>query len=791
MDTISERGSILFIDAHDSFAENIAALLQQRLHVHVVLIKIDCDISRHFNKTKDDFFSAFDAIVLGPGPGHPCNAHDVGLFSDVWKHAAEHGVPVLGICLGFQSLCVRDGLSVERMPMPCHGHAKTIHHEDTDIFRGVGEVVATCYNSLAVHDWTPARPGMFARFDSFASLDLSPDSGYQSRASPSTELELDLKSSAPANNLDILATDEDGWVMAIRHKMLPFHGIQFHPESCKSNLACHKILENWWSTVSVHNKIHGRLRQMPSTSVRPVSSARTSQAATSLVNKLLDCTGKILPSVARKSIYLPEGSEKIARLCQQMSPTNTTAMLESTKKGRYSIYNFPHKATFHLEVYPEYTTLDISKSRATFDIDSKDAIVAVQTLLARKAVPSKSQTLPFRGGFVGFLSYESGIRHLDLTTSDDTGTEARTPFMSLLWVDRSVVFDHQTGFAHIQSILHNDSAWITSTIKSLSKARISTPPTLHETHLTSMQMSLPDHDTYISRIHACQAHLHAGNSYELCLTTEATITTPADPYTLYRTVQQHNPVPFAAYLSLNKIKILSSSPEHFLSWSAKDASIDMIPMKGTVKKTPDMTREKATEILASAKESAENLMIADLIRHDLQSVVGRDAEVEVVKLCDVVESETVFSLVSHIRAHVPIPWGVDSKSKEHVQEVMKHGIKALTSSLPPGSMTGAPKRRSCEILQNLESRQRGIYSGAIGYMDICGNGGWSVVIRSAFCNEDESIVNGANVERSRKWRVGAGGAITVLSEEEAEWQEMRTKLDSVLRGFGVDVSASG
>jgi para-aminobenzoate synthetase len=178
-------------------------------------------------------------------------------------------------------------------------------------------------------------------------------------------------------------------------------------------------------------------------------------------------------------------------------------------------------------------------------------------------------------------------------------------------------------------------------------------------------------------------------------------------------------------------------------------------------------------------------MIADLIRHDLYSTVGRDALVEVVKLCDVVETETVFSLVSHIRAHVPFPAGKSRESPEVSKEMTKHGIRALANTLPPGSMTGAPKKRSCEILHRLEQRDRGVYSGAVGYMDVTGNGAWSVCIRTAFSNEDEDIPASDDSDEMQKWHVGAGGAITVLSDEEQEWEEMMTKLDSVLRGFRV------
>jgi para-aminobenzoate synthetase len=103
------------------------------------------------------------------------------------------------------------------------------------------------------------------------------------------------------------------------------------------------------------------------------------------------------------------------------------------------------------------------------------------------------------------------------------------------------------------------------------------------------------------------------------------------------------------------------------------------------------------------------------------------------------------------------------------------GIPVLAASLPPGSMTGAPKKRSCELLTEIEAQQpRGVYSGVLGYMDVGGGGDFSVVIRTAFRYGDESV-----------WRVGAGGAVTVLSEAKAEWEEMCAKRESLLKVFGV------
>jgi para-aminobenzoate synthetase len=795
--TTERAPSILYIDAYDSFAENIAALLRQRLAVEVTFVAIDCDVPTRFGRSHRDFFAGFDAIVLGPGPGDPRNEVDVGLFNQAWKYAAEDGIPVLGICLGFQSLCAQHGVPALRMGLPCHGHAKEVLHVDRDIFADVPSVVATNYNSLGVRlkDFTP-KIFDASRRSSVGSVDSL--SSAQSLVSTSSTL-----SKPPAHaprhrlveNLEVLAWDKDDWVMAVKHRSHPFYGFQFHPESCKSNAACHGLVERWWEVAVAHNTMHrtvarARLQDVGQSSVPPKANEDFEALEASLARLGDECSG----GLTRMSVQLSDGRDRIASLCYELSPSETVVMLESTKRGRYSIYAFPDDFNFQLEYTPGRCTLLRRRSCVgTFHVEREHVTNALETFMCSKLVGDDVGSIPFRGGFAGFLSYEfgAGALNLDVPPRESRRAPSSTPDVSLLWVDRSVVFDNATGLAHVQSIRDNDSCWVEGMVRKIrthEKDDLEADAQLPEI-LSRVKVALPDHDRYISQIRSCRAELLAGNSYELCLTTEAKVTTPAGPdnaWHLYRNIQRHNPVPFASYVRLNKTTILSSSPEQFLSWSTLDTgddtigTIDMIPMKGTVKKTPDMTLAKATAILACAKESAENLMIADLIRHDLYNTVGRDASVEVVKLCDVVETETVFSLVSHIRAHVasapPTVKDPPEKDVSHVRQMTAHGIKALTRTLPPGSMTGAPKKRSCEILHRLERRDRGVYSGAIGYMDVAGNGAWSVCIRTAFSNDDDG-------EDEQVWRLGAGGAITVLSDEEQEWEEMMTKLDSVLRGF--------
>ncbi len=410
----------------------------------------------------------------------------------------------------------------------------------------------------------------------------------------------------------------------------------------------------------------------------------------------------------------------------------------------------------------------------------------INELVRTRRVKGGQDSVLFWGGFIGYFSYEVGLERVEIKQEYYSPSEV-LPDISLLWVERSIVIDHMSNEVHIQSIRKDDSAWIAEMVAKLNRLSCPEPPTAPrsaklQTLLASADFRLPDEELYKGKIQACQDYLHSGDSYELCLTAEVQISLPIhaeNSWLLYHNLRRHNPVPFSAFLRLGKTTILSSSPEQFLSWDRSTGSINMIPMKGTVAKSPSMTLAHAKEILASPKESAENLMIADLIRHDLYSTVGWKASVKVIKLCEVVEHETVYQLVSHIRATPSIPLSLTADERQ--QEIMRYGHKALRQSLPPGSMTGAPKKRSCEILQRLEGRRRAVYSGVLGYLDVGGGGAFSVCIRTAVSNADKDR------DGRQTWRVGAGGAITVLSDVDAEWDEMKTKLESVLRAFRPDV----
>jgi len=469
--------------------------------------------------------------------------------------------------------------------------------------------------------------------------------------------------------------------------------------------------------------------------------------------------------------------------------------------------------------------------------------------MSRNAARDGPAGVPFWGGLIGFISYEACLDTIGVQANTaDTGR----PDMAFVYVTRSIVIDHIEGQIYIHSIKKDDHAWLETTLSKLQQAdkpagtraapkttyitKPSTTPTLHG----------PLETAYRAKVLGCQSLIRDGESYELCLTDTTHIHCPPRPVQqLHKRLRRLNPAPFSAYLHLqtsdsrtadssNTLTILSSSPERFLSWTRPQRSTSLStatshtqtqtlqfrPIKGTLRKSPSspISPSQAHALLATPKERAENLMIVDLIRHDLHGVLGA-GNVKVTKLMGVEEYETVWQLVSVIEGTLVTTGPAERTDNDaHGTTAQPTPIDVLAASLPPGSMTGAPKARSCQLLQQLEGAQgRGVYAGVLGYFDVGGGGDWSVLIRAAWRwgddveaegmqqadtkehsdgeeeadgtvedDKEEGQTAGKKVEREGAreiWHIGAGGAITSQSTDEAEWEEMVAKRAAVLRLF--------
>jgi para-aminobenzoate synthetase len=609
------RGRILFIDAYDSFSNNIISLLREQFPVSVESIRID-DPRFVFNDDAfHDYLQHFDAVVAGPGPGHPGTPADIGLIANLWTLPEDHALPVLGICLGFQSLCLAFGAEVERLVEPRHGLVTPVTHRGGDIYAKTGDVLATQYHSLHVKlgNDVLGRQSKNAWAVSEKCPQLLP-------------LAYDL------------SDDKNGpIIMAAKHYTKPFWGVQYHPESICTGSEGHKLIENWWQHAcrwNTINRAHVMLDRLKTPS---------DEGALSSFSPLSSVPREPETSVRWTSMTFPQDMN-VAEIVQMLRVHNVGSpepmLLESGTRGadpvnpetgRFSIIGLPTKTAVHIKYTNTSRRLTVtagSEMLLTKTAEIDDVIAYTESFMEGHRASGGPSGSPFWGGLIGFTSYETGLATIQVPTPTTTRGK---PDVWFVFVERSIAVDHVQGTVYLQSLKPEEESWFETVRTLLRRPRT----TVHQRSTGTITLmpparttSQPEKNAYCDKVRTCQAHIRAGSSYELCLTDQTHILSHEEPWTLYRRLRVQNPAPFGAYLDLASpngegvgIKIISSSPERFLSWT-REGECEFRPIKGTVKKGPGVTRAVAEQILSSPKEQAENLMIVDLIRHDLSGVPG-------------------------------------------------------------------------------------------------------------------------------------------------------------------------
>lgn len=505
-------------------------------------------------------------------------------------------------------------------------------------------------------------------------------------------------------NISIDAITKDGVVMGISHKSKPIYGLQFHPESIASEYG-EKLIQNFINITRDFyegNKLYFEI-----------------------IDNNLDTSDlyQKLYTYDDKTLWLD--SSKVEEGLSRFSIFG----LQSEKRGHILKHNVDDKivekiylSSNKIETYNEDIFNFLKKNRVKW---------------------TYNEELPFdfQLGYIGYFGYE-----LKKDTEKVNNNHSYPyPDSYLKYCDRGIVYDHKEKKAYILSY-NDDTAWIENIKKIIED-------NLEKNKEEKIKKDFPklkfvkDKKTYIDDIKQIKELICAGETYEVCLTNRLDIFDKIDGKKYYMELREKSPGQYSAFLPFEDLKIASSSMERFLKVD-KNKIVSTKPIKGTIKRgeSQEEDRKLIEELRSEEKTKSENLMIVDLLRNDL----GKFCEigsVNVPKLMDVETYKTLHQLVTT----------VSGKIRDDVDI-----IDVLEKTFPGGSMTGAPKKRTLEIIDELETYPRGVYSGTIGYISNNSTMDFNIVIRTALIEEDKASI-------------GVGGAIILLSDDEEEFDEIVLK----------------
>ncbi len=729
----------LLVDNHDSYTYNVFHLLAAASGEEPVVVNNDAVSWRVLSRSK------FDAFVLSPGPGRPERWHDFGVCSDILRYSE---VPVLGICLGHQGIGnLLDG-DVAGAPQPMHGRLSHVRHRGTGIFTGVPQDFSVVrYHSLAITG--PVGP-----------------EGH------------------------VVAWADDGVVMGVEHDSRPMWGVQFHPESIATEFG-DRIARNFFELAerSAHPEAHN-VKDFARRSQGPRRRAED-QTQSPVVG----------PSagVARGLVAAAEVEERgwtvLARTLEGAAPTeHLYERLFGDAETSFWL-DSADAPTWLAQCSYMGTSAGPGERHLSYDVDAAATTIrtaageqirhgSIFDLLEHEMCDFEAEA-PIgidRGliaGYVGYLGYE-----LKADCGSPNVHSSDLPDANFMLANRVVAVDHARERTHIFALVNHDVdgpksplyedfsahqheqvAWLEEATR-VAAAAICDPPTERpldppaEPGAQVMFRVGRGRAQYLADIERSQAELGAGESYEVCLTDQITCDASPDPFALYRRLRRSNPAPFAAFLRFGDTAIVSSSPERFLS-VGRDGAVQARPIKGTISRaeSPSEDAARKAELAEDEKTRAEHLMIVDLLRNDL----GRVSEIDSVRVPDLMVVEpyaTVHQVVSTVTGQL---------------EERRSPVECVRNCFPGGSMTGAPKERTMEIIDELEDEARGVYSGAIGYFGVDGTVDLSIVIRTI-------------VIRPGRTTIGAGGAIVMQSDPEEEFDEILLKARAPMAAIARTVS---
>lgn len=519
--------------------------------------------------------------------------------------------------------------------------------------------------------------------------------------------------------LTVTARSACGLVMGIAHRERPVWGVQFHPESIDSQHG-RQILRNFIQLVQAARRSAG-----------PHAVAQALRAVGGPQTLTLEMQA-LVPAPAPFDSFNSQFSGRPAAFWLDSE-------LAGREQARYSLMGAcdPDSAlVFAYDVAQRCLDIQGPCGQQRLQGDFFDLMGAVVQQL-QPARPS-AWPFPFAGGLVGYLGYE-----LKALTGGREAHASALPDALLYLPQNLLVFDHQDGSAWHCHVWGQRQPPPSVPATEPFQAPVFRPGAVAESALELADGS----SAYQQKVHACLGQITAGESYEICLTNRARLTCREAPLQVYRRMRAISPVPYGAFIETGEFAVLSASPETFLRID-RDGRIRSRPIKGTRPRggTPQQDVQLREELAGSAKDRAENLMIVDLVRHDLNGVCV-PGSVTVPQAFAIESYSSVHQLVSTVEGQLRADIGP---------------FAAIKACFPGGSMTGAPKRRTMEIIDGLEASARGVYAGALGWIGVDGYTDLSIVIRTA-------------VLRDGVASFGIGGAIVADSDPAQEMQETLVK----------------
>ncbi|MGL4451716.1 MAG: aminodeoxychorismate synthase component I [Sarcina sp.] len=425
-----------------------------------------------------------------------------------------------------------------------------------------------------------------------------------------------------------------------------------------------------------------------------------------------------------------------------------TILLDSSKKdSKYSKYSF-----IGINPFLEFLSKDGKCYINNEEVKGKTFEVLKEFLEKYKF--ENENKLPFISGAIGFISYDEvfsleniNSRHEDILNIPDS---------CFIFFDNIIIFDLEKNKKYITAlnILEENR-------KSIEKIRTKIER-IEESCKSEKKYSYNedflkfnskfDINSYKEAVDETKKYIEDGHTYIMNMTHRFETKSDENSFDIYEKLRKINPAPFSAYLNMKDYQIISSSPERFLN--IVDKKVETRPIKGTMPRglTKEADGKNKEILLSSEKDKSELLMVVDLERNDL-SKICKPFSVKVTELFKLEEYPTVFHLVSTIEGEL---------------EENYSSVECVKECFPGGSITGTPKFRTMEIIDELEQDRRGIYTGCIGYFDFRGNCDFNIIIRTILKKDNDVIF-------------GVGGGITIESNPESEYYETLDKAKALMR----------